>query len=201
MSDPVQRMDLADWYLLGHDFKRGEVELVVRPKLTWDEASGIVLGRGPRPAQFTLLKRKGNRWTDDLFLDGLRAHVVSERVVHLLQESCFSGWKAIDAGIEAGDSNRTDYKVLLITGRCGPLLDDQNPMVDRQPITSKGREERRVKIGYLVDPASWDGSDIVSPEGTALPFVHERVKRTLESEGVTGFTFVKITESERLGGV
>ena len=192
----MNEMRLNEFYCLSHHFIPAEVELVVRPKLSWEEESAIVLGRVPPPERFTLQRRKGKRWADDVFVDG-GPRVVSERLVTLLDTCRFTGWLARDAVIRDGKSERRDYRVLLVTGRCGPILDEQNPIVEIPAISATGPYVRQRRIGFLLDPTAWDGSDLVRPDETGFVFVHERVRHALEAAGVSGVAFEKIMDVER----
>ena len=187
----------SEFYWIRHHEQRSEVELVARPNLSWEEASGIVLGKRAPPAVFTLSKRKGKLWTDNLFFGVIGALVVSKRFVNLLQANSFTGWIARDAVIQDGPSERRDYRVLLTTGKCGRILDEQNPIVEIPAISATGPYVRQRRIGFLLDPTAWDGSDLVRPDETGFVFVHERVKHALEAAGISGVAFEKITDVER----
>jgi hypothetical protein len=149
----------------------------------------------PRPCRFhyeegrTFYDRMG---TGDPCLD-----LYSTRVLQVLRDGGFTGWRSFPIEIAGKNGERIDwYEGLVITGRCGPIDHSKEKKVHRPPPVPRGRSYD-AWLGLFFDPDSWDGSDMFMPEGTTVNIVTEAVKDALLQAKITSVTFKPLTESER----
>jgi hypothetical protein len=89
------------------------------------------------------------------------------------------------------------YHGLAVTGRCGPIDDSLSDEVVLPPPVPRGRARRALR-GICFDSATWDGSDVFTPEGYTASFVVERVKTAVEAAGITNVEFARLSETNRI---
>lgn len=161
-----------------------------------DEIPHEELLRGGWTPRDTLIARWGMGKADpgDIAVGQTTAwYYLSGRVQQLLKEHKITGWSAhpIVLHNKAGEAC-PGYAVLSITGRCGPLDDDQGEVV---PGQKSGHRYVRYK-GLYFDESTWDGSDLFMPEGdNTYMFATERVKNLFEEHMIKGFEFTPLTEA------
>lgn len=118
--------------------------------------------------------------------------LVSDRLKERWEQASLTGWATYDVEVEGLDG--PGYHGLRVTGRCGPLTDEQSERVLIPPKSPEGKGVLGWR-GLYFDAETWDGSDVFLPEGTAWIFVTERVKQA--AKGLTNLAFRRVTEVER----
>ena len=121
--------------------------------------------------------------------------LLSERIVMLLGECGFTGWKTYDVNLAGHDGmSISGYYGLAIYGRCGPIDNDQSVKVPKQypggvfPVWK----------GLYFDPKTWDGSDIFVPgDRGAWDFILREVKEALEKAKIRNVLLTPLDEVER----
>jgi hypothetical protein len=122
--------------------------------------------------------------------------LVSERVITLLRDAGFTGWRTYDVELVGHDGAPIPgYYGLAIHGRCGPI--DYSKSEEIPTITPGGVSSHW--FGLYFDPDTWDGSDLFMPEGTSgWIFVVDDVKRAFEKAKIKNVEFTNLVEIERL---
>jgi hypothetical protein len=122
--------------------------------------------------------------------------LVSERVVTLLRDVGFTGWRTYD--VELVDHDGTPiigYHGFAIHGRCGPL--DFSKSVETPTVFPGGIFP--AWYGLYFEPDTWDGSDLFMPEGdVGWKFVVEDVKRAFEKAKIKNVEFTGLPRVERI---
>ena len=121
--------------------------------------------------------------------------LVSDRVVTLLRDEGFTGWRTYAVDLVGHDGAPIPgYHGLAIHGRCGPIDDSKSVQVPQQfpggvfPVW----------IGMYFDPDTWDGSDLfMSEDGKGSKFVIENVKRAFHKAKIRNVQFEPLEEVER----
>ena len=65
------------------------------------------------------------------------------------------------------------------------------------PPVPEGNEVPGLR-GLLFDPATWDGSDVFTPETTTFVLVTDAVREALEAASPSNLRLERITEIERM---
>lgn len=121
--------------------------------------------------------------------------MVSDRVVDLLRDVGFTGWRTYAVDLVGHDGAPIPgYHGLAIHGRCGPIDDSKSVQVPKQfpggmfPVWT----------GMYFDPDTWDGSDLfMSEDGKGSKFVVEDVKRAFQKAKIRNVQFERLDEVER----
>jgi Immunity protein family (Imm11) len=124
--------------------------------------------------------------------------LVSSRFRGVLRSHGFTGWTTFPVRIFLDDGDELDgYSGIAITGRCGPIDDNQSEKVTLPLPLPHGRARLGLR-GLCFPPDTWDGSDLFTSEaGGAWIFVVERVKDALERAQLRNFEFERLSEIER----
>lgn len=123
------------------------------------------------------------------------AVLVSDRVIDILKDSQFSGWRTYPINLFGKDSAHIPgYHGLAVPGRCGPIDDSQSVKIDKIYPGGIFPAWR----GLFFDPATWDGSDVFMPAGEGgWILVVEAVKLAFEKAKVTNVLFTPLDEVGR----
>lgn len=119
--------------------------------------------------------------------------IVSHKVIDVLTINSITGWKTFPVAV----FNKTDellpgYEGISVVGRCGQI-DDSKRRFEWRLSPYNPDYKYKVGIGLHFDVASWDGSDIFTPQ-SGLTIVTETVKKVLTQEKIKGFVFVNIND-------
>jgi hypothetical protein len=178
-------LDLSKTFLLevpeSNRHYRGEFEDERVPFLE------LALG-GYRPSSPLVVRHAmGGPLRDAVALTSVFPRVVSDRFREVLVRHDFLGW--ITYPVELYDKagrQVSDYHVLCITGRCGPVK------------YWRGFSPRRILLmegkGLHLDPKTWDGSDLFVPENGSWLLVLEPVMQALRGAKLSGLHFEPIRE-------
>lgn len=121
--------------------------------------------------------------------------LIHERVASLLEP--FTGWKSFRIELYDREGDRVEgYVGLTVTGRVGPIDWSTAQVLWHQPHTP-GLPWFQVARGYSLDQATWDGSDLCVPAGSATVLVSPAVRQTLVQAKVRPLIFKLIPETER----
>ncbi|HEY8207038.1 MAG TPA: hypothetical protein VIG99_06145, partial [Myxococcaceae bacterium] len=109
--------------------------------------------------------------------------IISDRVVGILKDGGFSGWRTYPIELLGKGGNRIPgYHGLAVHGRCGPI--DESRAVKLDQIMPGGVFP--AWYGLFFDSETWDGSDLfMTSSAKAWVFVVDAVKRALEKAKVT----------------
>jgi hypothetical protein len=124
--------------------------------------------------------------------------LVSERLVALLGEHGFTGWRTF--GVEIYDEHGVrvpGYHGLSATGRSGPFDDSLSPVMTVAPPVPTG-EALPHRIGKRFWPETWDGSDVFSPEGAMWVVVTQAVRDVVVAAKLKNISLERLTEIEML---
>lgn len=180
LTDPLSNRPLRgeiDGKIDTFALTRGEVETSAPLQVSW------YMG-GSMPSDFV--------WTSNV-----GAIIVQRRVVKLLRDQGFTGWRSyVVSVIDKGGDYHPDYEGLAILGRCGCAdLSRSVVVLSKYPAGWFPHF-----LGYYFPEESWDGSDIFmeTPDErgrtTAHVFVTERVRLALETASVKNVKFERLTE-------
>jgi hypothetical protein len=193
-------MDFSKLYRLSESFANGAVRLEpidFRISNRSNREDWLILTgklRPERPLRFA--HSEGRRLFDLIGTTLVAFKVISKRFREVLAP--FSGWSTLPIEYDGKKGfDLSDYELLVVTGRCGPI--DWTRGVERiaPPPCPTGRSAI-VSVGLYFDPESWDGSDLFVPEGSATKIISQEVKDALEAARITNIKFNRLTEHERL---
>lgn len=179
--------DFGQFYAVGENFTTGAIRLDCLLPSGVDPAD---LTRGTwTPSQPLRCNcEEGTRWVDLLGTTHAVLRIVSGSVIETFRANDLDGWDTYPVEISCKDQNLAGYEGLIARGRCGPVHHEEVLM----PSFVPGGEPIEGSRGVYFDPATWDGSDIFSPEGTGLVIVTQRVKDALEHAGMENWSFVSL---------
>lgn len=167
--------------------KRGELEL--QSQVDLDERRLMFGGVIPGPLP---LRRYAGRRVYDFVNAGPLAHLVSPRVVEVLEGIGATGWTTtpITGYVEGLDG----YAMLVVTGRCG----DQDVGRAERTLTAgdEGRTPMPVFRGFYFESDEWDGSDVFSTSPAGFLMVTDRVVDALKAAKITNFEVEPLTAFE-----
>jgi hypothetical protein len=146
----------------------------------------------PVPARWFMGSKKPGDIIGTTFATPL---LVSDRVMTLLRDAGFTGWRTYEVDLVGHDGTPIPgYHGLAIHGRCGPIDDSKSVQVPKQypggvfPVWK----------GMYFDTASWDGSDLfMSEDRSGWKFVVEDVKRAFQKAKIRNVRFTRLDEVER----
>jgi hypothetical protein len=129
-------------------------------------------------------------WTDLVSL-----LLLSPRLVDILSEEGLSGWDSDSVALTGKDGVIVPgYRVLIITGRCGPVVDGRSNKV----LKDLPGGQFPVWTGLYFEEATWDGSDFFMPAGhNGHMFATKRAVEAFQRANATGVTFTPLSEVER----
>jgi len=145
----------------------------------------------PRAVHISHFKGSANPgdviWTSDFF-----PLIVSQRVIDVLEANAVTGWRTYPVVVHnKAKAVVPGYHGLAITGRCG-FFDGTRSRVVLRDYPAALVEER---VGYHLDEASWDGSDIFcSIAGSGMKLCTAAVKEVLERAKVRNLSFEPISD-------
>ena len=119
-------------------------------------------------------------------------------MVKILRELRAAGWCTYT--VEIHDKHGeivTGYHGFSVTGRCGAMDESLSGLEWRDPPCEGGARMQHL-IGLDFDPDSWEGCDVILPEGTGMIVVAEQIKRAFEEAKLKNFYFNRLTEFVRL---
>lgn len=135
----------------------------------------------------------GESACDQVTTELVRVRLLSDRVFECFARHRFLGWSSFPVAITAKDGrDMLGYRGLVVTGRCGPIDDSRSVRVQRPAPSGL---EMDALMGLFFDPATWDGSQIFTPNGGHV-FVTQEVKEALEGIGASNFRFKALSEIE-----
>ena len=151
------------------------------------------LGEKDPPWYVPICWSGGRKIPSDVIFAGVEVIAIHERVRRLLLEHGFTGWKTYPVHVLGPEQEGyEDYHGLAITGRCGPLEYTRSIPFQKQMSGGVFTYWR----GEYFDEATWDGSDLFVPEGTAVILVVEEVKQAFVRAKVRNVRFTRLTERE-----
>ena len=144
------------------------------------------------PAQPIRIVPYGGREPQDfVWTDAAIIRLVSQRVIDLLRQNQIAGWSTYPVQLYDRSKNLIEgfagFSVIGRSGKIDPSL--STPFQKQFP----GGIFPHFK-GCLFEPASWDGSDVFSPEGTAHIFTTRKVLELFEGSKVKNVRYRPITE-------
>jgi len=121
---------------------------------------------------------------------------LSKNFKNLLEKEKATGWKPLPIVIEDPEVETSDYFLLTVPGRCGPIINEMSKKVKRPPRFSGGNEYEAY-MGLYFAPGTWDGSDVFLAEGTGYIFVTERIAQAIKEAKLTNVRLIPQEEMER----
>ena len=120
--------------------------------------------------------------------------ILSPKAVQVLQSSGATGFLTFAVVLRLPDGGTcSDYRVLAVTGRAGPLDRTRCRFVTQSPAAAGG-EATTAELGAYFDERSWDGCDIFVPESSAIVCVTRRVRDALETAKLRNLSFVALRD-------
>lgn len=155
------------------------------------EAYALTRGELVPATPVTVTHASGGQPSDVIWTTYAIPLLVNSRVVDILSDGGFTGWSTYEVSVfsRAADEIK-GYRGLAITGRCGPLDYSKSDVFLRQFPAGAFPAYR----GLYFDVDTWDGSDLLMPEGSGHIFVVEAVKRALQRASVRNIRFTKLSE-------
>jgi hypothetical protein len=117
----------------------------------------------------------------------------NERVRDLLISEGVSGWGSIPCTLHGKHGEEWQYNYLTVAGRCGEIDNSKSTKYFEQKPGGRFPAWK----GLFFDEATWDGSDVFQPRGSANLFVVDRVRTLLERAKVKHVKFEALDEYKR----
>ena len=186
--------DFDELFMLEAAFSRGALH--VAPSRDIPDPFGVLRGAHPYPSGLRFHRVKGSKHVDlvDTTLPPLR--LLSARVVGALSTNGMTGWEADPVIVERSGQEFSDYSLLIVRGRSGPV-DDSLSGRTVLPPPDGGRAMPGWK-GLFFNDSSWDGTDVFTPMDSGFVCVTRRVKELFEGMLFTNLRFVSLVDVERL---
>jgi hypothetical protein len=138
---------------------------------------------------------KGKHWRDILDTGMPNIFLISKKMVNIMTENKFTGWKLFDIEIYDKENNLVPgYYGLSAIGRCGPQDYTKCKTIFKQYIENGPIVERYKEFHFDID--TWDGSDFFFPENYLGFTVTERVKIAFEKAKLTNVKFRSLLDWE-----
>ncbi len=192
----MEKVDCTHTFMLTEAFRRGALR--VNPVDAAIDAFGLARGEvvPTKPVEFV---RAEGRTVYDVIGTGEPAiKLLSSRMIDVLRRKQFGGWLAFPVNVYLADGSRlSDYHGIATTGRCGPIDDRLSERITIPPRGPGGEPGPGLR-GICFDPASWDGSDIFTPDEYTSIFIVDRVRRALEEVKMTNASIKRLSEIERM---
>lgn len=157
-------MDMSSFYFLDSDFIKTDVVVSTDYKFGFWTAPinkdlELIMGNYQYIDLPLIYKyKKGRYWRDILDTGWGYIYLISERMVNIMKENGFTGWKLFDVEVYDKQNNKVPgYYGLSATGRCGSqdyskCIDFTTKFVENGPIVEMCK-------GFHFDINTWDGSD------------------------------------------
>ena len=189
-------MTLSDFYTMSYDFKRG----ALTAEYVGDSLGNVhqlLRGEVAPPPELFFRQKLGTQVKDFVGTTHATPTLISQRVVNLLVENTFTGWKIhpVRLYLRVGVVHCGHF-LLVVTGKSGPVNQSKAPVISKPPMVPGG-EPYSVTVGLHFDPATWDGHDMFVPENWGAVIVTKAVRDCLTSAKVTNVHFEKCSELER----
>jgi hypothetical protein len=200
--DSERHLECSQAFELGEGdegLSHGGRALRVRSLDVLDSALGLARGEHVPSKPIEFVHDEGRKPQDMVGTTDGRPVLVSQRLIDVLRDHGFSGWRTFPVRLTLEDGTELrGYHGFSVTGRCGPIDDSLSDQVMLAPPVPGGEPAPGLR-GLCFTPGSWDGSDIfTSAAGGAMIFVVERVKDALERAGITNVAFQRLSEIERI---
>ncbi|MCI0343742.1 MAG: hypothetical protein L0216_21760 [Planctomycetales bacterium] len=122
-------------------------------------------------------------------------HLISERLVSQLTSANLTGWMTAEARVTGKGGRIVEgLRRFIVSGRCGPIDYARSEIM----IVSFPGGPGRVRRGLYFDQATWDGSDVFSPQGSGITLVTTDFKRMVEEQRVSNVRLTPLSRVERL---
>lgn len=193
-------MDCSEAYLLGEGeagLSSGGRALRVSSRDLLDDPAAIARAEVKVSAPITFVREEGSEAMDLVGTTYAVLFLVSDRFIRVLHQSRFTGWGTFSVDLEGVEGITPDgHRGFVVTGRCGPIMDELSQSVIVPPPVPGGRSSRQLR-GLCFQPETWDGSDVFMPESGGWVFVVEEVKDALEAAGMTNVEFRRASDVHR----
>ena len=137
----------------------------------------------------------GRYFTDILTTTCGTVNIFREALADTLEEGGFTGWKKYPVVIHDRQGKEVPgYCGISITGTGGAIDRTRGQKVILPPFVSGGSFPRRI-LGLHLNKDWYDGSDLFSPEGTALIIVNEYVRNSLDTNPDLDLNFVSLNQT------
>lgn len=154
------------------------------------------LARGEeRPHEWIrCVRAEGRRLLDVVGTTYAFLKLVSPRFIAVLEDHRFRGWTPVpvELDVRGGDG----YAVLAVTGRAGPIDDALSERITIPAPVPQGEAGPGLR-GLFFRRDTWDGSEVFTSQDRASIFVTPTVKEALETAGITGAEFERLSDIER----
>ena len=134
----------------------------------WDSLRDIARGELHPERPLPIRWQEGRQKPGQVIWPSILGLVVRDDVIAVLEKQGFTGWSTYPVELRGKDGSPIDgYNGIAVTGRCGPIDDEQCIPYWREYPAGLFAEWR----GLFFDPMSWDGSDFFTPEGSLHPWI------------------------------
>jgi hypothetical protein len=189
-------MEYKNTFLVREAFKRGAARATLPHEEVADRAIALATGMWRPDKRLRFVQDEGSIGFDCVGTQFAPLRLLSSRLFEAFSAGGVTGWEALP--IELSDSTGaavTNYGLLVIVGRCGPIDNSRSVLIDR--IVSGNPKGAKVWKGFYFGEETWDGSDVFSPEGSSHLIVTSKVKNILDRENATNLDLVSLADVER----
>jgi hypothetical protein len=189
-------MDFTKTFYVQEGFKRGAARAKQSHDVVGERDIALAIGEWAPSEPLKLVQYEGTKWLDFVGTQTAALRLVSTRLLDRFTAAGVTGWRALPVAlVDRSGAAVADYKLLVVTGRCGGIDNARSVLTERVIVgTSRGA---KVWKGLYFDEGTWDGHDLFSPRSTAFIFATAKVKAILESEAATNFDLVALADVER----
>jgi hypothetical protein len=188
--------ELSRFHLFSDDDLRGSLVAEPAKGAGGSAVRAVALGERRMDEPLGFRCAEGSKVRDVIATTWIVPFLISPKLMGALEG--FTGWDRHPARIVLPDGKRVDNHVALtVSGRSGPIDDSLSEEVILPRPVPEGNEVPGLR-GLLFDPATWDGSDIFTPEATTFVIVTDAVREALEAASPSNLRLERITEIERM---
>ena len=188
------KMDYSTLHRIGNGDKAGalHLEMVSSGYDPNDLRLGTTIVEEPVAFDY----HSGRYHWDQLGTTWATLRIYSDRLVNLLSQNQFSGWRPYPIIIRGKRGELLEgYSGISILGRAGSLDMSRCERTLLKPYVKSGRWTPGFRGIYFEDDR-WDGSDIFTAENTGYFFCTDRVKEAISRLKPTNIRFIRLVEYE-----
>jgi hypothetical protein len=190
------KMEMKDFFDLSNK-GFSSTFLATTVELDIDE-SKLILGKY-KGIEFPVIFKQinGKKMTDILETGYPSLFIVSNKLIALLEENHFTGWKIYPIKLlDKKENEIKGYYGFSVIGICGPLSYKDSTIIVKRVVP--GGPLCKFYKGVSIGLGEWDGSDFFIPKNTIKIVITKKVADTLKSNKISNIDLTNLAEQEKL---
>lgn len=170
-----------------------QVFLAARSKHLGINGCFVARGEMTLPDGTAFVHGKGRCVADILGTGFASLYLISARMIDGLTAERITGWRSQPVHFDDNTAHDGDYHALVVTGRCGPIVDEMSETITKILPGGAVKWWR----GMYFDPKTWDGSDVFTPADRGTVLIVPRVRELLRRYDLDGVEAIPLSAIER----